>query len=1073
MIRKEDIQDIYGLSPMQKSILINHELDPLSTAYVEQFDFTLVGELEFQRMEQALVKVSEHYDILRTVFSYRKTDQPRQVVLKSWAPKLMMQDLRDAPDSEKAVMDFKAEDINQGFDLSGDVLLRGALLRTGDRSWRFVLTFHHIIMDGWSLAPFFQKLLEYYEKGNSLNYGKDREAYPYREYIQWLDSQDREAPRLFWTNYLAGYEKAVSLPTYGAPGPYDHAVHRFCLDQGLVHRIKELAQFRNTTVNTVFQVAWGLLLQKYNHTQDAVYGNVVSGRPPNLPGVESMVGLFINTLPLRVYTEKGDSFVSLCTKTQKGGFGAASFEYYPLYEIQSHSQLKNKLLNHVMAFENYPLAERLQALGREAEQGVRFESVQVFERTNYDFYIVINPGESFVITFAYNKGQYAKETMAGLEHSLVTLLEEACTYPDAPVNTLRMCSPMDQSLVVEEFNQTRMPYPMDSSVDRIFLDIASVYGERTALIWKDSLVTYRELDQWSDYLALQMRAKGLGTGMNAGLLLPRCPELIAGILGILKTGASYVPLDIATAPDRLAFMIEDADIQLVCSGEELISCLPESVEIILTDRPESYTSTERVDSSHGSGSPAYLMYTSGSTGQPKGCVITHRNILRLVFGPNYIKFNPQQVILQTGSPAFDASTFEIWGALLHGGIVVLAEEKDILDADCLGRIIAEKGVKSLWLTSALFNQLCDQGPGIFNPLENLLVGGDALSIQHIRRVKEANPDLCVVNGYGPTENTTFSTTHKVTEADLQSQRIPIGRPLANSTAYVLDESLNPLPVGAIGELCVGGDGVSLGYHKRSSLTAERFLEDPFRKGGRIYRTGDLARWLPDGTLDFLGRFDSQVKVRGYRVELGEIEHTMVKLLNLKEVVVKLQEVGNEKQLCAYYTADYKADSKGWRSILASQLPDYMIPVFFMQLDFMPLTINGKIDYQALQISPRKDIKDHPQSRPLSSLEKSVAKIFQSVLGLEAVSIHDNFFEIGANSLNLVTVKNRIKQAFKKDIPLTILFEYTSIARLAEYLKTDEEEEINTLHEDREEINDARKLVLIQQQLFRNLEDEND
>ncbi len=1071
MIRKENIQDIYGLSPMQKSMLLNYALNPSSSAYVEQFDFTICGDVEPQRMDWALARVSEHYDILRTVFSYRKTDLPRQVVLKSWATQLSLQDLRNSPNIEESVEAFKIADRQKGFDLSSDVLLRGALLQTGDHNWRFVFTFHHILMDGWSLAPLFGVLINYYENyENSDKPAINKETHPYREYIRWLEGQNTEDARTFWTDYLAGYEKPAVLPSYGNSEPYRHATYTFQLNADLTQSMKALAQNRHMTVNTVFQVAWGLLLQKYNYSRDVVYGNVVSGRSPQLPGVESMVGLFINTQPLRVCTEDGDTFVSLCARILKASYEAAVFEYYPLYEIQTLSQLKNKLIDHVVAFENYPLADRLRDLSSKDGQSLWFEKVDVFEQTNYDFHIVVNPGDDFQITFAFNEGRYSRETMEGLERSLKSLLEAACANPDTPVDELDICSAFDKALVLEAFNDTQCPYPKNSTVDRLFSEVASRYSEDTALIWRDIKITYGELDRWSDHLAQQMMEKGLKDGVVAGLLVPRCPEMVAGILGILKTGASYVPLDIANASERLDFLIGDADVKIICTRSDLLSKVPTGMETLMLDKPEHYLEAKTFTSDHDSESGAYLMYTSGSTGQPKGCLIMHRNILRLVFGTDFVSFDSRQVILQTGSPSFDASTFEIWGALLHGGVLVLPDEEDILDASRLGTLLSEKKVRSLWLTSALFNQLCDEEPTIFAPLENLLVGGDTLSVRHIRKVKEVNPHLRVVNGYGPTENTTFSTTHVVTEADLRLERIPIGRPLANSTAYILDRRLKPLPVGAIGELCVGGDGVGMGYHKRDEITAERFIRDPFNPKQRIYRTGDMARWLPDGTVDFLGRFDSQVKIRGYRVELGEIENIMTELPGLKAVTVQLRPVGKEKQLCAYFTAEIGYDQKNWRTILGKRLPTYMIPAFFICLEALPLNVNGKIDSRALPSPVMARSEGQNQSRPLSVVEKTIADIFRAVLGIESISLEENFFEMGANSLNLVTINNRLKQAFEREIPLTVLFEHTNIVRLAEYLKTDEFTNSSEESKGEGEITEGRNTLLKMGDLFRKIEE---
>ncbi|MCP1311721.1 non-ribosomal peptide synthetase [Paenibacillus tyrfis] len=1069
MIRKENIQDIYGLSSMQKSMLVHHALDASSSAYVEQFDFHIAGDVSPGRMEWALARLSDRYDILRTVFSYRKTDLPRQVVLKSWEPALTVCDFRENASPEEAVEAFKESDRERGFDLSQDVLLRGALLRTGERRWRFIFTFHHILMDGWSLGPLFQELFGLYEAAvRQDSYTPTREAYPYREYIRWLEGQSEEQALAYWEQALAGYEKPIAIPAFGGGGPYRHATHSFKLSKSLVERLNGLARSRQLTVNTLFQSAWGLLLQKYNYTRDAVFGSVVSGRPPQLPGVESMVGLFINTQPLRVRAEQGESFASLCANVQKASFASVPYEYCPLFDIQSRSRLKNKLLDHVVAFENYPLAERLRDLASQSGESLTFEDVQVFERTNYDFHVVVNPGETFAVHFSFNEAVYAKQTMEGLERSLTTLLEAACERPDASVDELSLCSREDRTVVVDSFNATRRPYPADSTVDGAFREVAARRGEETALLWRDTSYTYDRLNAWSDRLAAKLQAQGVRPGSVVGLMTTRCPEMVAGMLGILKAGSSYVPLDLLNSPERLAFMMEDAGIEVLYTRSDLAAKAPSGSNVLLLEESGHPGEAQPAASVHDARGTAYLMYTSGSTGRPKGCLVTHRNILRLVFGPDFIDFGPHQVILQTGSPAFDASTFEIWGALLHGGILALADEEHILDPGRLKALLERQSVSSMWLTAALFNKLCDQDPAMFRSLKNLIVGGDVLSVRHIRRAMEANPGLRIVNGYGPTENTTFSTTHVVTEADLESGRIPVGRPLANSTAYIVDHGLQPVPVGALGELCVGGDGIASGYHNRPELTEECFLDDPFVPGGRLYRTGDLARWLPDGTIDFVGRTDFQVKIRGYRVELGEIERTMSLLPGIKEVTVQVREIGEDKQLCAYFTSEEEPDQGAWKTVLSSKLPGYMVPAFFTRLDAMPLTVNGKVDRQALPAPA--PIVSSAAPRHLSGVEKTIADIFSSVLGVEVVDTGDNFFEIGVNSLNLITINNRLKQAFDRDIPLTVLFEHTSIARLADYLKVREPLGTRGDEEQDRELASARSKLLKTGSLIRKLED---
>lgn len=1070
MIHKDDIQDIYGLSPMQNGMLISHALDPLSSAYLEQFDFNIMGDVNPQCMEYALIQISDCHDILRTVFSYKKTDLPRQIVLKSWHPQMTVEDYRNMHSIEAAVDNFKEKDRARGFDLSRDVLLRSALLRVGDKAWRLILTFHHIVMDGWSLAPFFQELFGYYETAvNNQTIPAVKAGYQYSEYISWLQKQSVDEACAYWKQYLDGYDKPASIPTLGNTDSYCHARHVFPLKSDLVEAMEYLAKARQFTVNTLFQSAWGLLLQKYNYVRDVVFGTVVSGRPPDLPGVESMVGLFINTRPQRVQTADGDSFAMICSKVQDASFTSTAYEYYPLYEIQTHCELKNRLLDHVVAFENYPLIDQLRERETEAEHSLWFEDIQVYERANYDFSIIVNPGNEYSVTFIYNEKRYSRETIEGLERSLINLLEEACASPDVSVDELSLCSALDQTQIIQGFNGKRSTYPSDTTVDAYFKSIASSYPNDTALVWRNKEFTYAELDAWSDRLAALLRARGVSPGGNVGLLVGRSPEMIAGMLGIMKTGAVYVPLDINSSAERLTTMIKDTDIQMVCTQKELESQLPDGIATLFLDYTDNDVAFEDISQSHTAESPAYIMYTSGSTGKPKGVMITHRNIIHLVSSAGFMKFQHGQVMLQTCSPTFDPCTFEIWVALLQGGTLVVADEEDCIDSGRIGELLIRRKVNSTQLVTALFNRLCDQDPAVFSSLTSMMVGGDVLLAKYVRKVRESNPDLILINGYGPTENTTISTVHIINDSDLEADRVPIGRPLDNSSVYVMDQGLHLLPVGAIGEVCVGGDGVSLGYYNIGELTDQKFVQDTFMPDGRMYRTGDLARWLPDGTVDFLGRADSQVKFRGYRIEIGEIERTMANFLDLKEVTVQIQNVGQEKQLCAYYTSRGVPDIDNWQKLLASKLPVYMIPVFFIQMEALPLTPNFKIDKGALPLPSSIVPGRSERMQPASEMENIITDIFALVLETEAVPINYNFFELGVNSLNIITINNKLKAKLNRDIPLTVLFEHTSIARLAKYLQPKEVID-NQEEQDKEaELNESRRTLLQTDRLIRFLE----
>ncbi|WP_054739335.1 non-ribosomal peptide synthetase [Cellulosilyticum ruminicola] len=1073
MVNKENVQDIYGLSAMQKGMLINYALDPSSVAYVEQFSFKIRGNVVPERMAEALKKVSQSYSILRSIFSYKKTNQPRQVVLKKWDPQLIIKDFRNQENANELVETFKKEDKEKGFDLSKDVLIRGALLQVEDQVWQFVLTFHHILMDGWSLSPIFRDIISYYSASSEAEIAKER--YPYKEYIRWYEKQPTQEAADYWKKYLSDYEKSAVVPALADHTISGHDRHIFCLSSEIIEGMKELAKQMHVTINTIFIVAWGILLQRYNYTTDVVFGNVVSGRPAELKGVESMVGVFINTQPVRVKTEEQDDFETLCQRVQEENTQAKPYEYYPLFEVQSQSKLKNKLINHVIAFENYPLDEQLKLEGQKSGQELCFEEVEIFEQANYDFDVIVNPGETFKVTFGYESSKYTKETMEYLERSLETILKAVCQNPHQLVNEIPVCSEVDREKIIEHFNNRTYSYPKDDTVDGVFNKVVQEYKDKVAINFNEENITYGELDEWSNVIAKQLQENKVRTGDIVGLFMKRSPEMIATIIAILKSGAAYMPLDIKNSKERLDFLIKDGGVKVICTTSDIDGDLLEvAANLILIDELERIQREEAKLANHGPLDLAYLMYTSGSTGLPKGCCITHQNILRLIFSEDYLPYGPEQVILLSSAIAFDGSTVEIWGALLHGSKLVLANEGDqseVLDDKRLNRLIQEQGITCMALTTSLFNRISDQNPNTFENLRALIVAGDVLSVKHISRVKKAIPKLRLLNCYGPTENTTISSTHVIQMKDLDKDRIPIGKPLTNSMVYVVDQQLNLLPVGAIGELCVAGDGVARGYHKRAELTEEKFLDNPYKEGTRLYRTGDLGCWLPDGTIDFLGRFDSQVKIRGYRVELGEIERVMSDLPGIKEVTVQVKEINEDKQICAYYIPNQEVDIKVYRDMLGKKLPKYMVPTFFIALEKMPLTQNGKVDKKALPNPTYKPDKEENQNVPLNAMEKIVKEIAIEVLGIENVGVNDNFFEVGGNSLNLITINNRLQKKLDQDIPLTALFEHTTVASLAEYLQSDEEVEMAKLEEEENESEDMKNTLLRTTSLMMQLEEE--
>lgn len=1032
MVDKENIESISGLAAMQKGMLLSHAVDTGSDAYVEQFDFVITGEVDAGHLRAALAGASRTYSVLRTIFSYRNTDEPYQIVLREWAPSLDVRDYRDRPDLDRDVEEFKVADRAKGFDLSADVLLRATLIRVADRRWRLVFTFHHIILDGWSLGPLFATLMGYYDElARTGSFQPRHEALPYRDYIAWYERQRGEDARRYWEEVLDGYEDEAVLPADPRPGGYRGATHRFTLSAELHDGLKRFAQDTGVTQSAVFQAAWGVVLQKFNYADDVVFGSVVSGRGTELGGIGEAVGLFANTQPVRVTTGADQAFADLCRDVRDSYLRSSAFEHYALHEIQGVTALKNKLLNHVVAFENYPLSEQLRDFGGDEGDGLRFEGVEVFERTSYDLHIVVNPGRDFAITFAYNENHYAPDLIRALETSLVRVFEAAVGDAQVRVGDIALRDAVEEDAPTPQATSSSL---LDSSVVDVFADVVAAHGDKTALVWRGHEYSYAELDRWSDAVAWQLKERGVVPGTAVGVLVDRRPELVAAILGLLKNGNFYVPIDTKDAKPRVGYVVADAGVEHLCTVAEHADKAPASARVLLVSKPSGDVPPfPRLRNLNGA--TAYLMYTSGSTGNPKGCRITHRNILRLVADQEFFDFGERQVVMFTGSPAFDASTFEIWGTMLFGATLVLADELDVLDGDLMRDTVKRNQVTAMWLTSPLFNQLCAYDPAIFDRLEHLLVGGSALSVQHLAKVRAACPDLRITNGYGPTENTTFSTTHEIRPEDLRRERIPIGRPLAHSSAHVLDRGLNLVPPGAIGELCVGGDGVSTGYHNRPDLDLTSFVTVPALPGRRLYRTGDLVRELPDGTLDYLGRADDQVKISGFRVELGEVESVLRSLDRVEDAAVIWVDVDGEKSLRGYYVAAERIAPDVVRQAMAKKVAPYMVPAGLVQLDRIPLNKSGKVDRTRLaRIRPEPEARrETPDLGPVSDVARIIFDIVADLVPVDTIDVNRNFFDLGINSLNLLTINNRLRKVLDRNVPLVQLFQHTSIASLAAYL----------------------------------------
>ncbi|WP_434659697.1 amino acid adenylation domain-containing protein [Paenibacillus polymyxa] len=1033
-----EIDNVYALTPMQKGMLFHSQLDSQAAAndaYFEQVSYDMRGRMDIGNFAESLNMLVRRHEALRTHFYFGRDTEPLQVVYRNRDCGFYYEDLRELDSDTRGIWlkNFKLEDKARGFDLRRDVLMRIAILRTGEDSYHIVWSFHHIVMDGWCLSLINKEVFESYA---ALQEGRVPElapAVPYSRFIEWLEAQDRKAATDYWSSYLSGYEQQTALPAVKSgrkSGGYTASDWVTVLERELTLRVEETAKRYQVTMNTLLQTVWGIVLQKYNNHRDVVFGSVVSGRPSDIIGVEGIIGLFINTIPVRILSEAGESFAEVMKKTQEQALASHAYDTYPLFEIQALTDQKQDLINHIMVFENYPVDEQVEEMEIDGQELSPISNVVALEQTNYDLNVVVMPGECVKIRFMYNALNYDQTDIERLHGHFVNLLEQTLLNPNVRVEELELVTAAEKQQITREFNDTASAYPDNETIHKLFEEQAERTPDHIAVALGHQTLTYRELNETANRLARTLRDAGVKPDEPVGILTERSLDMITGTLAILKAGGAYVPIDSQYPEDRIRYMLEDSGAKLLLAQQDLLDRCYFDGQIVNLNDDKSYSADASNPGIDGaSNHAAYVIYTSGSTGKPKGVVVEHRSVVRLVRNTDYVPFDESTRMLQTCAFVFDVSTFEIWGALLNGGQLVLLHKDDLLDAAKMKETIQDHHVNMMWLTTPLFNQLSQQDSKLFGDVKYLLVGGDVLSAPHINRVLRDNPHMNIINGYGPTENTTFSTTYHITEE--QRDSVPIGRPICNSTAYVVDSSFNLQPVGAWGELVVGGDGVARGYLNRPELTVERFLANPWVDGDRLYCTGDLVRWREDGILEYAGRIDQQVKIRGYRIELGEVETRLASVPSVRDsVVIALRDGAGQQQLCAYFTADEQLTIRELRTVMSASLPSYMIPSAFVQLDRFPLTTNGKIDRKALPVPDKALHTGIEYVAPRTDVEQLLAAIWQEVLEIPQVGIHDDFFTLGGHSLKVLELIRKVRLATDIELPIRSVLEFSTIEEQA-------------------------------------------
>lgn len=1030
----------YGpLSPAQRRLWLINVMNPGDAAYNMPLFLRMRGKLDLPLLQSSLDALLARHEPLRTVYRVFE-EEPVQVVLRPEAFPLLVDNVMDVPAGEREADAERRirEEALIPFDIEQGPVCRGLVVQLGEDEWVLAITMHHIATDGWSLSVMTQEIAAHY---NAQARGEEApplpELLPYLDYAvrqaAWLAGPDAERHLAYWKGKLTGAAPA-EVPTDHPRPPHQTsagAAVRVPLPKTLERQLRELAQQNGATLFMTLLAAFNVLLQRCTGQADLCVATPIANRTRR--DEENVVGFFVNTLVMRLEVEPSASFAELVRQARQTALEAFEHQGMPFEELvaeinPARDPNRNPLAQIVFAVQNTP-KRRLALPDLEVSREDWADSTTRFDM---EFHVWERP-EGMSSEILYSRELYDRAAIERLLRLWQRLLEAIVAAPDGRIQDLSLLDEDERRRVVREFNATQRPYPRDASIHALFEEQADQRPEAIAVEQEDRRLTYGELNGLANRIAHRLLEQGVQPGDVVGLSMERRMEMIAATLGILKTGAAYLPLDADYPAERLRDMMDDGGVKVVVMERSSAAELPaETARLCVDEAAEALAAAPAANPGVACGPEgvAYVMYTSGSTGKPKGVRVTHRNVVRLVCNPGYASFGPDDVFLQFAPTTFDASTFEIWGALLNGAKEVLAPAGHLSLAE-LGAVVQRHKVTTLFLTAGLFHQMVEDHLECLRGLRELYSGGDVLRPEHCRQVIEALPGIVMCNAYGPTEGGTYSTCHPMRRPEEVGATVSIGRPLGNSTCYVLDEQMQPMPVGVPGELYIGGDGVAAGYLNRPELTAERFVADPFVPGGRLYRTGDFARWREDGCLDFLGRRDNQVKVRGFRIELGEIEAALNMHEAVRESAVVAREDASGSKSLAAYVAGEGLESSGVLAFLRKRLPAYMIPQHMTVLDALPLNTHGKVDRKAL---PEPESPRSGEKTPLEGpVEEQLAEVWCGVLKVAGPGAEDDFFDAGGHSLLATQLVSRVRKCFGKEVSLRGFFEEPTIRGLARRL----------------------------------------